>query len=223
MAFFEDAAFQILSPLVNLWQSFVVVFPGIIAAIIILIIGYFVALLLGHVVRIVLAKLKVDGVLGRVDAPKAISKLRISSILGQLTKWYIFIIFLGSAAEVLTLGALSDLLTRFVLWLPQLIIAILSVFLGLIVAYYVSHIIEKEAKIQGSRAVAGLFRVLVLFIAIIIALEQIGIEVSILENTFLILIGGLALGMAIALGMSFGQNLKEPVNSFLQNLNIKKK
>lgn len=214
----EEAAVQILHPLVSLWQSFVDVFPGIVAAIIILIIGYFIALLLGHVVRIVLSKLKVDNVLGKVNAPKSVSKVRVSSILGQLTKWYVFIVFLGSAAEVLELGALSELLVRFVLWLPQLIIAILAVFLGLIVAYYVSHIIETEAKVKGAKALGSMFKFIVLFIAIIIALEQIGIEVSILENTFLILIGGVALGAAIALGISFGQGLKGPVAQFIANM-----
>ena len=46
----------ILNPLLSLWASFINVLPGIVAAIIILILGYFVALGLGHLVRIVLEK-----------------------------------------------------------------------------------------------------------------------------------------------------------------------
>lgn len=221
MVYFEEAAVQILHPLVNLWNGFVNIFPGIIAALVILALGYFIAFLLGRFVKLVLSKLKVDTVLSKVNAPKSISKVSISALLGQLTKWYVFIIFLGSAAEVLTLGALSELLTKFVLWLPQLIIAILSVFLGLIVAYYVAHIIEKETNIQGAKQMSILFKVIIVFIAIMIALEQIGLEISILENTFLILVSGLALGMGIALGVSFGHNLKAPVGRFLNKLKKK--
>lgn len=223
MVLLQETALQIVSPLIKLWESFVNIFPGLIAAIIVLILGYFVALLLGHVVRLVLSKLKVDKVMSKVDAPKPLSKLELSSILGQLTKWYIFIIFLGSATELLRLGALSALLAKFVLWLPQLIIAILAAFLGLVVAYYVSHIIVKEAKLPGAKPVAAFFKVVILFIALIIALEQIGIEVDVLKNMFLILIGGIALGAAIALGMSFGQSLKAPVNDFVQSLRSKVK
>ncbi len=221
MVYIEEAASQILTPIVNLWNGFVKIFPGIVAALIILIIGYLFAYLLGRFVKIVLSKLKVDTVLKRVDAPKAVSKVRISAILGQLTKWYVFIIFLGSAAEVLTLGALSNLLTKFVYWLPHLIVGILAVFLGMVVAYYVAHMIEKEANIKGAKQMAMLFKFIVIFISIMIALEQIGLEVEILENTFLILVGGLALGMAIALGMSFGQNLKQPVGKFINQLKKK--
>ena len=54
-----------------------------------------------------------------------------------------------------------------------------------------------------------------------IALEQVGLEVSILENTFLILVGGLSLGLAISLGISFGHNLKAPVAKFIANLKKK--
>jgi len=221
MANFEDVAIQLVNPFKELWNQFWQVMPSILIALLLLLAGYFIAYLLGRFVKLILGKLKVDTVLSKVDAPKAISKMNISAILGQLTKWGIFIIFLVSAAEVLKLGALSDLLSKFVVWLPQLIIAILSVFLGLIVAYYVAHIIEKETNIKGSKQMATLFKAIVIFIAIMIALEQVGLEVSILENTFLILVGGLSLGLAISLGISFGHNLKAPVAKFMANLKKK--
>lgn len=218
MAVIEDAALQIVSPLVSLWQSIVYALPSMLFAIVLAVLGYFIALLLGHGVRIVLAKLKVDNVLEKLKAPKSVSKMRISSILGHLTKWYVFIVFLGSAAEILSLGVLSDLILRFVLWLPQLIIAILAVFLGLIVAYYVSHLIETETNVKGAKFIASMFKGVVIFISLIIALEQIGIEISVLKNAFLILVGGLALGAGIAIGISFGHSLKDPVSDFVKNM-----
>jgi len=216
MALFEEEAIQIITPLANLWNGFVEVFPGIIAAIIILIIGYLVSLLLGYVVKVVLSKLKVDKVLEKIKAPEAISKLRISSIFGQLTKWYIFLIFFGSAVDVLNLGVLSSLMERFALWLPQLIIAILSVFVGLVVAYYVGHLIKEEAAIKGAETAAKLFEYVIIFIAVVIALEQIGIEVSILENTFLILVAAFGFGCALAIGLSFGLGMKAQAAKYFE-------
>lgn len=221
MAVFEEAGLAIISPLASLWKEFVAVFPGIVAAIIILIIGYFVSLLLGHVVRIVLAKLKADNILGKVKAPDSLTKLSISSLAGRVTKWYVFIIFLGEAANVLNLGLMSDMFLRLVLWLPQLIVALLSVFVGLIIAYYVGHIIEKDVALKGSRTMARVFEYVIMFIAVVIALEQIGLEVDLLKNTFLILVGSLGLGIALAIGLSFGLGLKgDAAKSFAQ---LKKK
>ena len=52
----------ILNPLISLWNGFVGVLPGIIAAIIVLIIGYFVALGVGHAVKVLLEKAGLDGI-----------------------------------------------------------------------------------------------------------------------------------------------------------------
>lgn len=208
MAVLEEAGIAILTPVGSLWQGFVKVFPGLIAALIIIVLGYFISLLLGHVVKFVLAKIGSDKVLAKVKAPDALQKFSISGIAGRLTKWYVFIIFLGEAANVLNMGVLSDMFTRFVLWLPQLIIAMLAVFTGFVVAYYVGHIIEKDVGLKGSKTMAKVFEYVILFIAFVIALEQIGIQVDLLKNMFLIIIGALGLGLALAIGLSFGLGLK---------------
>ncbi|MDD4878217.1 MAG: hypothetical protein PHO02_04230 [Candidatus Nanoarchaeia archaeon] len=208
MAVLEDAGVAIVTPIGSLWQSFVAVFPGLVAALIIIVLGYFISLLLGHVVKFVLGKLGADKIMSKVKAPDALQKFSVSGITGRLTKWYVFILFLGESANVMNLGILSNMFTRFVLWLPQLIIAMLAVFVGFIVAYYVGHIIEADIKMKGSRTMARVFEYVILFIAFVIALEQIGIQVDLLKNTFLILIGALGLGVAIAIGLSFGLGLK---------------
>ncbi len=211
MAYFAE---ELLNPLVNLWNGFVMIFPGIVAAIVILLIGYFIALIIGHVVKVLLSKIGVDKGLEKISLPKAIGKLKMSSLLGVLTKWYIFIIFIQAAVDAVNLGALSIMLNRFVLWLPQLIIAILAVFAGLFVAHYVSHLIEAQSQMKGTKFISSLLKSVIVFIAIVIALEQIGIQVSILENAFLILLGCFGLGTALA----FGLGLKDRAGAFLDKL-----
>ncbi|MDI6737433.1 MAG: hypothetical protein QME12_02845 [Nanoarchaeota archaeon] len=208
MAVFEEAGIAILTPIGSLWQGFLAVFPGLVAALIIIVLGYFVSLLFGHVVKFLLRKIGSDKVLAKVKAPDALQKFSISGITGRLTKWYVFIIFLGEAANVLNLGIMSDMFARFVLWLPQLIIALLAVFTGFVVAYYVGHVIEKDVALKGSKTMAKVFEYVILFIAFVIALEQIGIQVDLLKNTFLILVGAIGLGIALAIGLSFGLGLK---------------
>ncbi len=221
MAGLEEAGLAILTPLASLWQGFLEVFPGLVAAVIILIIGYFVSLLLGHVVKLVLGKIGADKILGKVKAPQSLQKMSIASITGRLTKWYVFIIFLGEAANVLRLGLLSQLFGRFVLWLPQLIVGLLAVFTGFVVAYYVGHIIESDVKLRGAKVMSKVFEYVILFIAFVIALEQIGIQVDLLKNSFLILLGSLGLGLALAVGLSFGLGMQGKAAKTFESLKKK--
>ncbi|MEA3378207.1 MAG: hypothetical protein U9Q69_01065 [Nanoarchaeota archaeon] len=209
MAFVEAAATELLNPLVNLWNSFVAVFPGLIAALIILIIGYFISLIIGHVVKVIILKARIDKAVMKLKLPSAVGKVRLSSALGELTKWYIFIIFLQEAVEAVNLGTLSIVMTQFVLWLPQLIVAVLTVLVGLFIAHYLSHLLKRESDMKGINFISSMFKGVIIFIAIVIALEQIGIKVDLLQNAFLVLLAAVAFGAALAIGLAFGLGLQK--------------
>ena len=202
--FLTSTSQALTNPLVSLWVSFVQLLPSMIAAIIILIIGYVVAYIVGHALKVVLWKLGLDKQIEKAKLAKAMGRLRLSAILGEITKWYIFIIFLQSAVDLVNLGTLSLLLQEFVLWLPHVIAAALVIIFGLYIAHYVTMKIREHTEIKGGRTLTGLFNIVIIFIVLVIALEQIGINVAILTNTFLILLGAFALGTAIAVGLSFG-------------------
>ena len=120
----------ILDPLYTLWISFGKILPGLIAAIIILIIGYFIALIIGHVVRIILEKIGLDTKMRKAKLMKAVGHTHLPNILGEIVKWYIFIIFLQQAVALLQLGTLTLLLDRFVTWLPNVIAGVLIILFG---------------------------------------------------------------------------------------------
>ena len=208
---------MIISPLYTLWLGLINVLPGIIAAIIVLIIGWFIALILGHVVRVVLEKLKVDKKVREANLTKAIGHLHIPGILGEVTKWYIFIIFLQVAVDLLSLGTLTSLLDSFVRWVPNLIAAILIVVFGMVVIHFVELKIQEHSKVKGVHQVAKIIKIVLIIMLLIIALKQIGLEVSILENTFLLIVGAFAVGIALALGISLGLGMKDPASKWFNN------
>ncbi|RME55258.1 hypothetical protein D6777_01130 [Candidatus Woesearchaeota archaeon] len=221
MAFIETASKELLDPLVSLWQGFQNVAIGLVFAIIVLIIGYLIALIVGHVIKVLLVRLRVDKAVAKSELPKSIGKFKVSSIVGEITKWYIFIIFLQAAVDMVNLGTLSILLTKFVLWLPQLIVAVIAVFLGLFIAHYLSHLIERESNMKGVKLMSALFKILIVFISLVIALQQVGIEVSILQNTFLIVLASAGLGFALAVGLAFGLGMKDSAKEMYNKLKKK--
>jgi len=216
--FLVSASEALTNPLVNLWISFVNILPNLIAAIIILIIGYVVAYILGHAVKVLLFKLGLDNQIEKARISKALGRIKLSALLGEITKWYIFIIFLQSAIDLVNLGTLSILLQEFVMWLPNVIAAALIIIFGLFLAHFVTLKIREHTDVKGGKTLTGILNIVITFIVVVIALEQIGINVSILSNMFLILLGGLALGAAIAIGLSFGLGMQKDSGKALEKM-----
>ncbi len=199
---------SMISPLEQLWLSAVQLVPGLIGALILLVVGFLIAWILGHAVRVALEKLKLDAKAKEAKIMKVMGHVHLPAVFGEITKWYVFIIFLQAAVDLLQLGTLSDLLTQFVLWLPNVIAAVLVMIFGLMVAHYVEIVIKEHTKSKGLYSLVWLVKAVIVIMIIVVALSQIGIDISILENTFLILIGGLALGIALAIGLGFGLSAK---------------
>ena len=208
----------ILNPLITLWNSFVGILPGIIAAVIVLIIGYFVALGIGHAIKVLLEKAGLDSYLEKSKFAREVGHFHLARVLGEIAKWYIFLIFIQAAVSLLKLGTLSSLLDRFVLWLPNVIVAAIIIIFGVALAHFISMKIEEHTVTKGVRFFSKLVKIVVYYVVLVIALQQIGVEASILENTFLILIGALAVGIAVALGIGLGKAMQPEGKEIVKDL-----
>jgi hypothetical protein len=212
MTFIEETGQALLDPLINLWNSFVEIIPGLVGALIVLIIGYIIAWITGFVVKKVLHQAKVDKlVIEKTTLDKAMGKFELSDFLGLIVKWYIFVLFLTPAAALLNLPALSDFLINVSLWIPSLIAAIIVALVGLIAADYVAAKIQ-ETKAKASTVIAMVAKVIVIIFTLIIALSQLGIDVSVAESSFLIVLAGIMLALAIGFGLAMKDELKPIIN-----------
>lgn len=218
---FTETTVSVLKPLQSIWLEIVRVLPNLIAAIIVLVIGCFIAAILGHALRIILEKTKLDNWVRKARLSKAVGHTHLPSLLGELFKWYIIIIFLQAAVALLNLGTISALLNSFVLWLPKLLIAIIIFLAGLAASHYVYFKVQDFTKMKGARMGAAVLKWVIIVLVSLVALKQIGIDVSVLENVLLVVIGALAVGVALALGIALGLGLKKESQEFITG--IKKK
>ena len=208
----------ILNPLVQLWNGFIGVLPGIVAALIILIIGYFVAMGIGWGITKLLEKTGIEKYMSKSKLSGAVGHTRITSILGEVVKWYVFLIFLQAGVDLLSLGTLSLYLDRFVMWLPNVIVAALVIIFGLAVSHIISMKIEEHTELNGVEFISKLVKVVLMTLIIIMALQQIGVNVRLLENLVLLLVGALAIGIAIALGVGLGGALKDDGKNIIKGI-----
>lgn len=211
------AAFNILDPILSLWNAFISALPGIAAAIVLVVFGYLISWVIGFVVREILMRVGFDNWLAKTKLNKAIGGASLSTIIGTLTKWWIFVAFLAPAATFLNLGEISDLLIKLVNWLPNLFIGIAIFLFGLIVADYVADRIVHK-KVQGSLLLADIVKWAIIVFIVILALGQIGIKMTFAENAFLIFVSGITLAVSIAIGISLGYALKDEMKKLVKRI-----
>ena len=198
---------------VSLGENILLALPGIILAIIILIVGYLVALLVRVLVERFLVKIKTDEkVIKKTNLKNLIGDFKLSHFVALVIKWYVFILFFPIAADVVGLVGTSNLLLSIAAWVPNLIAAIFVAILGILAANYLKHKIE-HMSFHNAVVVSGITYVLVLVLTFLIAFEQIGINISLVSNSFLIILAGIML----AIGIGFGLGMKPEAEKILKS------
>ena len=216
--FLGETTTSIINPLSAIWYSLVGQLPGIVAAVIVLIVGGFVAVILGHALKVVLEKLKVDDYVRKARLTKTIGHTHVPAVAGEIFKWYIIILFLQQAVALINLGTLSMLLGQFVGWLPNVIVAVVVLLFGIAAANYIYYKTWEHSKQKGVKASAGILKAVIIFMVLLMSLKQIGVDVGILEHTFLLIVGALAIGIALALGIGLGLGLRKESENIIKGI-----
>lgn len=183
--------------------------PNLINGLIILFVGYVIALFVRWVLRGVLRRVRFDPLVERSGITGSLRGLGIvtplSTILAQTIFALLLISFLITATRLMGLEAVAQLLERLLTFLPSLIAALIVFLLGGIVAQYVGNLVTTVASAAGLEYAGRLGRILQYVISlfvVILALGVMGIDTALLVTTLTILIGafGLAVGLALGLG-----------------------
>ena len=217
-SYLESTGLALLIPLIELWNSLVEIAPGILAAIIVTIVGYIISAAFGLLFNRFLETTKVDMHLKRAGLAHSIGFINIATLGGALLKWYLFVsLFLVQAVGFLKLGILSEQLRRLVEWVPNLFAALIILLVGLVLSDLLANRVL-HAKRRGIRIFSGAVKIFAIIYVALISLETIGIDTSFATNTILLLIAGAVLGTAIAFGIGFGSALKEEAKNAMKAL-----
>src|ERR671911_3031199 len=195
----SDTLFQ---PLQNALSTFLSYLPQLIGAIVILIIGYIVAKVLQAVVGKVLQAIGFDGWMEKGGIKQFFDRAQTThtpaTILGRLVFWFVFIIALTMAADALGIPQVSAILGQLIAYIPSIIAAVLILILAALLANFVSGIVRGAT---GSDILSNIAQYAIIVYAVFAALTQLGVAVQLTANTFLILLGAVALAAAIAFGI----------------------
>lgn len=141
-------------------------------------------------------------------------------ILTEVLRWTIIILFLIPAFEIWGLTRASSVLNQFLFYLPNVLVAVLIAFFGLVVSNLSAQFILSSVKTLGTQT-AKTFSVvvkwLVLFLSMLIVLNQLGVAQDLIKIFFT----GIVAMFALAGGLAFGLGGKDVAKELLDELRKK--
>jgi hypothetical protein len=194
--------------------------PRILGFIVIVAIGWFVSSLLARGVAGLLRAIRFDELMQRSGLGDFLAKMGTgtdpATMVATLVKWLIRIVVLLVAFDTLGLPAVSDVMRQFLLWLPNLVVAMVILFIGGIAARALGNIVRgatAEGGFRNPETLSNVARTAVWAFAIVIAVNQLGIASNLINTLFTGFVGALAL----AAGLSFGLGGRDLAQRSLDN------
>jgi Mechanosensitive ion channel, conserved TM helix len=181
--------------------------PQLVVMAIIILIGLFIAWVLKVIVRRVLGLAKLGKISETSGVTALLSKAALPSpvdLLSRLVFWVVWLIFILVGLEELGVVALREQITRLLMFLPQIFVALLILFVGLLAANFFSRatlLAAANANYPSPRLLASVVRTLISILAVTMAFEQLGLGQHAILIAFAIAFGAVMFGLAIAFGL----------------------
>lgn len=190
--------------------------PKVAGALIILIVGWVAGRLLGRALSRILDRAGVDDAFRRTAIGKALdrTKLTIVGFFDLVIRWFVYLIAILAAVDILRISVLSEFMKQTVLYLPNFIAGIFILLIGFIAADFVGdalRAVAREGRIEYAPLFADALKFLLYFIVLVIGLSTMRIDVKILYVLANALSWSIAAGIAVGLGIAFGWGFKDAI------------
>ena len=139
-----------------------------------------------------------------------------AGFLANIVKWFVRLIVLVVAFDALGLPAVSEVLQQFLLWIPNLVVAVVVLVIAGLAANAVSNLVRgatAQAGFDNPDTLATIARVAVWSFGIVVAVNQIGVAQELVNTLFMGFVGALAL----AAGLAFGLGGRDTAGQIVQN------
>jgi Conserved TM helix len=178
--------------------------PALLGALAILVIGYFVAKILGKAVHRLLHRAGFDRTLTQGQGGTWISKVTSSpsQLLGRITFWALFLGAISLAVTALGIDALTDFIAAIYSYLPHVVAALLIFLVASMIAAGIAALVARTmGDTPTGKVIATVAPGLVMAIAVFMILQELQIAEGIVTITYAALVGSLALAAALAFGL----------------------
>ncbi|MGB8322106.1 MAG: hypothetical protein WCE52_04005 [Candidatus Acidiferrum sp.] len=200
---------QVYSNLVHMVAEFL---PRFLVMLIIIAIGLLVAFIFKQMLRALLGLTKIDRVSEEAGASRFLRMAHLpamSELLSHSIFWVTWLCFVLVGLSVLGVAGLQEQISRLFRFLPEIFVAIVILFLGAVIANFLSRtalLAAVNAGVRSARILSWSIRFVIWILAITMALEELGVARQTVVAAFSIVFGAAMFGLAIAFGLG-GQDL----------------
>jgi hypothetical protein len=195
--------------------------PYLILGLIVLVLGWLVAGLIRKLVVVVLSKLLTKK--GQEEMPRLglglQEKIRNIELVGSLFFWSIIFLTVILFLNVLGLEVGANIASRLLEIIPSIFVASLILILGVVFAVFVeqvSRVVLQRTKTEHFLLWSKILKWVTVSLVVLLALEQVGIAAKVVVSLFQILVGALALTLAIAFGLGCKDIARDIVIEFFK-------
>jgi len=197
------------------------VVPKIFMSLVLLIIGFIIAKVVAKIVKTTLSKMGINKIGDKLNEIDIIQKnnvdIKIGDILAKFLYYFILLFFAVAASSVLGIPEISKLVSDILTFIPNIIVALIVLVLGMLIADALRKFIGTTLKSLGVASAGLISSILFYFLfinVIIIALSQAKIDTGFLSQNISIIIAGAVGAFAIGYGLASKDVMANMVASF---------
>lgn len=212
----------VVSSLSDMWVQFAAFIPNLIAALIVFFVGWAISVAAGRLVDKALAVLRINQAFERIKGLKdaverAGLRINISLLVGEIVKWFLIIVTLLAATDILGLDEISSFLTSVLLYIPNVVVAALILIIAVVLSNFVYRTVEASitaAGFESATVVAAVSKWAIIIFAVLAALIQLNVAVALIQT----IVTAFFAMLALAGGLAFGLGGKEVATRWLKKL-----
>lgn len=200
--------------------------PKIGGALIVIFIGWIITKIIVYLLRKTLKYTGLEKLSEKITKLDLFEKtnidFKITDAIIIFVKWIIMLIFLIIATNIMEWDIVSKEISNLLRYLPKLFSAIALFMIGLYIAKFVKKAIQgfyESFDFSGARVVSNLVFYIIAIIISITALNQAGIDTSVITNNVTIILGAFLLTFAIGFGLGSKEVIKELLLTFYTRKN----
>ncbi|MGO9443822.1 MAG: mechanosensitive ion channel family protein [Thiobacillaceae bacterium] len=197
-----------VASITSFWTQLAGFVPQLLAALLLLFVGWIFASLIRTGVVKLLDVLKFDELSQKTGIDAFLKQgninVSLSRIVASLIYWLFILVMIVMVSNSLGLHAVAELFNRIVLYIPNIVVAILVLVFGTLMARFINRLIFaylNNMGVEGALTMSTISEYAVIVFVVFVALEQLEIGTQLLTAAFQIGFGAVGLALALAFGL----------------------
>ncbi|MBI4225581.1 hypothetical protein HY612_00540 [Candidatus Roizmanbacteria bacterium] len=204
----------------NFLQKVLNFLPNFFAGLAVLTVGLILSSLLKQALLSIFRFVRLDAILEKTRLMSRAEVKIWQEVLAEILRWTVIILFLIPTLEVWNLSRATLVINQFLFYLPNVLVAVVIIFVGLIASNLGHDLVKHSLKSIGTtyaNSLSVFTKWLVVFFTILVVLNQLGVA----QDLVRILFTGIVVMLALAGGLAFGLGGKDIAKEILQELRNK--